>query len=339
MVTVNLRGVHVVRQRLADGTSATYHYAWRGKGAARLPGAPGSPEFVRAYQEAHAARKQPKTGTLREIVCAFRASPEFTQLSEHTKRAYRRYLDQIEFRFAELPIKALDDRGIRRHFLAWRDTMAATPRTADYAVSTLARLLAFAKDRAFIDENHAEDIGRLHSVDRSEDIWTVADFAAFDAHASAELRWAVHLAAYTGIRQSDLIRLAWGNYDGSMFQTRTSKRGKHIFVPATPECQALMVDIPRRQLTVLTTAKTRRPWTAAGLRTSFRKACAVAGVRRTFHDLRRTAATNLLILGVDAPQVAIIMGWSERSIEALKRRYVSRSAVVTAALATIAKGA
>lgn len=41
---VKLPGIAKVRKRLADGTIAVYYYAWRG--GPRLPGTPGSPEFV-----------------------------------------------------------------------------------------------------------------------------------------------------------------------------------------------------------------------------------------------------------------------------------------------------
>lgn len=66
--------------------------------------------------------------------------------------------------------------------------------------------------------------------------------------------------------------------------------------------------------------------------------CEVAGVERTFHDLRRTAATNLLIAGIPAPQVAMIMGWKQADVDDLQRLYVSRPAVVAAVLEQLAKG-
>lgn len=50
MVSVMLEGVHVVPRRLAGGRLVEYHYAWRGKGAPRLHGAPGSPEYITSYQ-------------------------------------------------------------------------------------------------------------------------------------------------------------------------------------------------------------------------------------------------------------------------------------------------
>jgi hypothetical protein len=54
-------------------------------------------------------------------------------------------------------------RGVRRsrgEFKRWRDSMAATPRKADYAWTTLARVLSFAKDRGRIGSNPRERGGR-----------------------------------------------------------------------------------------------------------------------------------------------------------------------------------
>ena len=82
MVSVQLNGVHKVR---AGGR--VYFYAWRG--GPRLPGEPGSPEFVAAYAQAHKARKIPNAHTLKALITAFKASPEFEALSDHTTRAWQ----------------------------------------------------------------------------------------------------------------------------------------------------------------------------------------------------------------------------------------------------------
>lgn len=338
MVSVVLKGVHVVRVRLAGDRWAEYHYAWKGKGAPRLPGRPGSPEYLAGYQEARTSRKRPENGSLLDVVASFRASADFEKLSDHTKRAYRRHLDQIQTEFGSTPLSVIEDKRIRRDLYAWRDKMAATPRTADYAMGTLKRLLEFAEERGFIAENPLERVKRLHRVDRSESIWTADDLTAFRLHASKELAWAVELGLLTGLRQGDLIRLVWSNYNGASFQTRTSKRGKMVTIPATQACRVLMQRIEKRHLIILTTERGKRPWTADGLRSSFGKACERAGINRTFHDLRRTAATTLLAAGFSASQVAMWMGWEESAVESLKRRYVSRKAVVDAMLATLEKG-
>lgn len=329
MVEVPLKHVHRIRAGEKE-----YHYAWRG--GPRLPGAPGSAEYLDAYREAHRRRKAPHSGDMRALITAYKASPEFDAKSDHTKRAYRAYLDLIDAAFGDLPFAAVDDADVADDFYAWRDGMAATPRKADYAVSTLKRLLEWGKKRRrFNRENHAEGIERLHSANRSESIWSEGDFAKFRAVASRELLWAVELAAHTGIRQGDLIALPWGAYDGESIQLRTSKSGRHVTVPCTQACRDLLAGIDKRQVVILTTERGKRRWTADGLRSSFGKACKAAKVGRTFHDLRRTAATRMLSAGFDASQIALVMGWAEDDVDALKRRYVSRSAVVRQMLAKL----
>lgn len=54
-------------------------------------------------------------------------------------------------KFGDLPVAALADRRVRGEFKAWRDSFAETPRKADYAWTTLARIMSFAKDRGIID--------------------------------------------------------------------------------------------------------------------------------------------------------------------------------------------
>lgn len=338
MVSVVLKGAHVVRMRLASGKTVAYHYAWKGRGAPRLQGAPGSPEYIASYHEAHKDRKRPQTGSLLDVVAGFRASADFAALSAHTQRAYRRHLDQIQTEFGAMPLAAIEDKRVRRHFYAWRDTMRETPRTADYAMGTLKRLLEWGETHGYITDSPLDRVKRLHRVDRSESIWSAEDFAALRAVASPQLTWAVELAALTGLRQSDVIRLSWGAYDGSSFQVRTSKTRRPVTIPATAPCRALMQRIEKRHVVILTTERTRRPWTADGLRSSFGKACKAAGVKRTFHDLRRTAVTNFYAAGLSTPQVAMIVGWNEDSCESLKRRYVSRPALVASMLAMLEKG-
>lgn len=328
---MRLRGVHVVKSKGRE-----YHYAWRG--GPRLKGLPGSDQYIKSFAVAHEERKRPATGNFREIIAKYRASPAYQRLGAHTTRAYAKHLDTIQAKWGAASLRVIADDRIKRHFIEWHESMVKTPRSADMALGVLKRVLGWAKSRALINANHAEDIERLHRADKADDIWTAGDFKAFAGCASDELGWAVELAAHTGLRQSDLIRLAWNHEEDSAFILRTSKRGRDVTIPITASCRALLGRIERRGPVILTTQRGKRPWTADGLRASFGQACKDAGVKRTFHDLRRTAATNLLRAGLESSQVAMIMGWSEDDVEAMKRKYVSRSAVVKAALAQLEKG-
>jgi hypothetical protein len=106
------------------------------------------------------------------LVAAFRSSAEFAKTSEDTQRAYRAYM--IEDEFGDMPIAALFDPKVRGEFKTRRDKMTHTPRKADYAWSTLARVLSVAKDRGLIPINPCERGGRIYEADRTEQIWSEA---------------------------------------------------------------------------------------------------------------------------------------------------------------------
>ena len=57
---IRLKGINVVRKRLADGSVRAYHYAW--KGGPALCGEPGTPEFIASYNDAAARKVTPPRG-------------------------------------------------------------------------------------------------------------------------------------------------------------------------------------------------------------------------------------------------------------------------------------
>lgn len=128
---VVLKGIHKVKMRLATGEPKTYFYAWR-RGP-RIKAKPGTPEFIAAYNDAHAQLRQPRAGTLMTIIAQYKAAPEFTGLAPSTRRAYLIYIKLVEEEFGDLPLAALADRRVRGEFKTWRDGFAATPRKADFA--------------------------------------------------------------------------------------------------------------------------------------------------------------------------------------------------------------
>ena len=115
-----LKGIHNVKARLASGNIRIYHYAWRG--GALLTAAPGTPEFIAQYNDAHASVRQPKHGTMMTIIAQFKTSADYDRLSQSSKRVYLSYLKLIENEFGDLPVAALSDRRVRGDFKAWRDS-------------------------------------------------------------------------------------------------------------------------------------------------------------------------------------------------------------------------
>jgi integrase len=323
-VRVRLKGIHSVKWRLASGEIAIYHYAWRG--GPRLIGQPGSQEFLETYNQALASRKRPAQEKLFSLIAEFRASSEYSSLSDSTKRAYTAYFRMIESEFGDMPIEALSDPEVRGEFERWRDGMADTPRKADYAWTTLARVLSVAHDRGRIAVNPCQRGGRLYEADRAEKIWTEDHIERLLAVASADIAMAALLALWTGQRQGDLLRLPWSAYDGTYIRLRQSKTGRHVTIPVSKRLKAILDRADRISTQILTNAN-RRPWTSDGFRTSWSKTCIKAGLANDlhFHDLRGSAVVRLALAEATVPQIATFTGHSLKDVEAiLDQHYLAR---------------
>jgi len=325
---VRLKGLNRVCKKLADGSTITYYYAW--KGGPRLPGKPGDPEFIAAYNAAVAAKVTPPPGTLQSILNAYQHSTKWASLAPRTQKDYARHIREIEAEFSDFPIAALSDRRTRGAFLDWRDKLAEkSPRQADYALSTLAAILTWATDRGMTPDNPVKRPGKLHTGARVESVWSPEDEAAFMAVAPAHLRLAFLLAVWTGQRQGDLLRLTWTAYDGQTIRVRQSKGGRRVAVPVATPLRAALDSTPRRAVTILTTQK-GTPWTSDGFRTSWGKVVATSGVKGlTFHDLRGTAVTRFAQGESTVPEIAAITGHSLRDVESiLDAHYLGRTAAL-----------
>jgi integrase len=337
-VRVRLKGINKVKKRLADGTLATYYYAW--KGGPRLTGTLGSPEFMASYHSAVEQRKRKSADTLVVVLDAFQSSADFRQLADRTQTDYKKHLKAIAAQFGDFPLGALDDRRCRDRFLTWRDQMAEkSKRGADYRLAVFARALSWAHGRGLVVCNPLERPGRLYKADRNDAVWSSADEAAFMETAPEHLRLALQLGLWTGQRQGDLLKLTWSDYDGTHIRLRQKKSKRRMLVPVGAPLRVLLdqAKAKRRHAVTILTNTRGKPWTGSGFRCSWGKACAKAEVADvTFHDLRGTVVTRLAQAGCSVPEIATITGHSLRDVDAiLDAHYLSRD--VTLAESAICK--
>jgi integrase len=321
---VKLKGLNKVTKKLADGTSATYWYAW--KGGPRLPGKPGEHEFMAAYNEAVARKVQPQAGTLQGILNGFQESADWDDLAPRTQKDYVKLIKIIEAKFGTFPLSALGDRRSRSIFMAWRDERAkASRRQADYGWQVLARILSWANGRGLVIANPCEKGGRLYRGSRAENVWTDADEAAFLASAPPHLHLPLILALWTGQRQGDLLKLTWPQYDGASIRLVQGKTGARVVIPVGAPLKAAL-DASRQKVGKVLLNSDGEEWTPDGFRTSWRKACAKAGVVGvTFNDLRGTAVTRLAIAECTEAEIATITGHSLRDVRSiLDAHYLNR---------------
>lgn len=321
---VRLKGLNTVRKRLADGTTRTYTYL--GKGGPRVPGEPGSPQFMAAYAEATSKKATAAADRLQSIIDAYQQSRKFNDLSPRTRHDYVQQIRKIEAEFGDFPIAALSAPRTRGEFMSWRDRVAArSRRQADYAYSVLALILAWGHDRGLVPLNPCERPGKTYRSERVESVWRPPDEERFMAVAPKHIKLAFMLALWTGQRQGDLLRMTWSDYDGEFIKVKQRKTKARVTIPVSASLKIMLDEAPRAAPTILSTLD-GTPWTEDGFRASWSKARNAAGIRGlTFNDLRGTTVTRLAMAGCSIPQIAAVTGHSLKQVHAiLDAHYLKR---------------
>jgi integrase len=255
---------------------------------------------------------------------------------------YRLWLDRISERFGSAPLAAFADARMRGDIIDWRDTWSAQPRTADKASVMLATLLGWVVERGRLPVNVAAAIPQLHQADKADEVWERRHMRAM-VNAPAHLRHALVLAAFTGLRLGDLVRLEWANVGSKAIIVTTRKRKGRAVIPVTPTLRRLLDKLAAHQAqlvkelelesaptTVLVNSRAAA-WTESGLGSVFQKS-KPKGFDRRIHDLRGTYATWLATKGLTNEEIARILGWTAKRVDEIRARYVNEERVVISLL-------
>ena len=153
-----------------------------------------------------------------------------------------------------------------------------------------------------------DEIGRLLAACRSEDV------------RKSHLYPIVLLALHTGMRKGEILNLTWDRVDlanGVIIVTGT-KSGENRVIPMTRTLRNVLSKLPR-QKGCPHVFHNRAGEKFYKIDRAFKHALAVAGIADfRFHDLRHTAASHMVMSGVDVFTVQEILG--HKSIQ-MTRRY------------------
>lgn len=359
---VSIPRTHRVVKKHRDGRSTIYWYASRDRGApllVKFSGADlkaaeaaeraGSNDLVHA---AAAQKAKPPAGqTVRDLVQLYREVPEGAKRqSISTRREWSRFADRIVDDLGDLPIRALAARGAVALLTEWRDGYSAKPRSADYGVQVLRRILQIAVNRELLTRNPAANIESIYKADRSDVIISGDELRAICDNATPCAAQAIRLAAALGLRRGDLLSLRWDQVKESHIELDTAKSRGQTFViaPLLGDGEKVMNELRdgrKRALQdgripsayVLTTEK-GTPWKPASLTQAFGRAATKAGIDKSLHDLRGTAVTRFIAAGFSPQETATFVGWEEGHVQRIIKRYVSSRKVALDAIARSEQG-
>ena len=313
MTRIKLEHVNAIRDRYGK---VRYYFRRRGFKSVRLPGLPGSAEFMDAYAAAVATENAPKIeigatrtkpGSVAAAIAGYFASAHFADLAEATRRERRHILEAFRSAHGEKSIASLQ----RAHVERLLEAKVATPGAALNFLATFRGLMRFAVTVGL----RADDptVGVRRPLRRSAGIypWTEEDIARFEAThpLGSRERLAFALLLFTAQRRSDVIRMGRQHVRNGLVEVCQQKTGATLAIPVHPELRAVLDATPLDQMTFLVTGS-GKPFSPLGFTSWFKRACQKARLPKaaSAHGLRKAAARRLAEAGCTAPEIAAITG-------------------------------
>jgi len=338
MTVFRLPHINKVRSR---GKVYYYHRPTR----TRLPGRPGEPEFMAAYAAAEGRiPSDAKPGTLGSLIEAYRASPEFSSLAAETKRDYQRVLNWLG-KGRETPLPAITSQFV----FSLRDTAFEQHkrRFANYVIQVLSLLFNWGRPRGFVASNPAQDVAKLRKPRGTGKVnrpwrWEELTAVLVAAETHPGVRAAIALAAFTGLRQADVLKLTWSACADGRVIAQSQKTAIPTGVPIH-SLLASVLDATPRLSPVIVCGQRGAPFSATGFRTELRKllkrleADGIVEPGLTFHGLRHTAGTMLADAGCDSRMIQSVLGLKTERMAAHYTQEADRLRQADEALARLEK--
>lgn len=246
--------------------------------------------------------------------------------SPTTWRGLSGVLRNLEAEFGQIPLDQITPRQIQA-YLNRRRREGISAATSNRYLVCLKTMLKTAKVWGYLEVVPTDDLKVLKEQSRVPSALTEEELAALLEHCPEPLRTVVAIAADTGMRKSELLRLQWEDvdFDAGTVTVRQSKNRDYRVIPMTARVRELLAGLVRGRQTVLPVRDYSRP---------LAKAAKAAGIQHVhLHMLRHTFATRLRDRGVPLDRVMELMG--HRSMAMVLRYAKARPQQLIAAVATL----
>lgn len=342
MTTIRLRYIN----RFRDRHGRERHYFRPPNGiAVPLPGKPGSPEYMAAYNEAAAAvapkdpkrRTRGKDGTFERLAFEYYSTTAFKGQKPGTQKTNRSIIDRFLNDHGHRLVRQMEYRHVEKIIAAKVDKPAAANNLLK-RLRVLMRLAIRLKWRADDPTLDVKPFG-----EGSYHTWTEKEIAQYEARwpVGSQERTAFALHIFTGQRKSDVVKMTWADYDRAagtitLQQKKTDQEAKdeEIVIPAHPALKDALAAAPMAHVMMLVTAY-GKPFTENGYGNWMADKIGASGVsdRCVLHGLRKAAARRLAEAGCSASQIMSITGHkslkeAERYVRAAEQKKLAQAAVI-----------
>jgi integrase len=319
------------------------YYYFRKPGCARvkLPGLPGSVEFMDAYQAALAASapssdigaKRSSPGTAAALVAVYANSSQFKhEIAAETRRTTWSILQRFRNEHGSKRVALLRP----QHVLAMLE--GRRPFARRNWLRALRALMQFAVSINWIAHDPTEGMKvKLPRAGEGLRAWGEEQIAAFrNRHGlGTRQRLALELLLNTAQRRGDAIRMGPQHIRNGKLHVRQQKTGVPLVLGILPELREAIDAMPsaERHLTFVVTPA-GKPYTPGAFSRWFREACEAAGLHGfTAHGLRKAAMRRMAEAGCTVHEIVACSGHKTLAQVAHYTRSVEQERLATEAMA------
>ena len=314
-----------------------YRITWQDGGKRReryieIKAEPDTPEFaaeyyaIRSGKSPQLERPTSKT-TWRVLIRDYKASPRYKKLAQGTVKEYNRWFDRIIEKNGDLDVRDMTRAEVR----AIHQSLADTPRKADWFIQVVRMLFNFAKDHLdWKVDNPAEGI-ELFGKQREFTPWPDWMVAQLE-NAPEIVRTAAELMLGTGQRPAAAIAMRHDQFSGEMMTVIDDKGDQEWTVYCPQLLRDYLKATPKRGAFVIAKNLTE-PVGYDAVEKAFRSWRNSLGPKAkpfVLHGLRKLAIIRLAEGGATDAEIQAITGQSPEMV-AYYRRLASRAVLSKAA--------
>lgn len=179
-------------------------------------------------------------------------------------------------------------------------------------LACLSAMFSLAKKSKFVDENPVREVSKFQERKLELRILSKEEIADLIEKSSGHLRKIIILALNTAMRRGEIFALKWKDVDfeKGFIYIAVTKSGVMRKIPMNSLVIEALKNMKRENEFVFFNSKTEKSLTT--VRRAFKTACQKADINSLrFHDLRHTAATYMVMGGIDLVTVSEILGHSD----------------------------
>ncbi|NIO50013.1 MAG: tyrosine-type recombinase/integrase [Candidatus Aminicenantes bacterium] len=238
---------------------------------------------------------------------------EYMEYAKANKRSWVR--DEISLKhlrphFKGMALSKINPRHIEDYKRKRLDKVK--PATINRELTLLKFMFSLARKWKYVNENPVKEVGFFQERQYLMRILDKEEIKRLITVASDPLRAMIILALNSGMRKGEIFNLRWSDVDfaDSYIYIKESKSNLMRKVPMNTVVVATLKSIKRESDYVFPGPRTKGRY--SDIFYPFKKACEKAGIKdMRFHDLRHSAATLMVMGGIDLVTIKEILGHSD----------------------------